>query len=91
MSTQALVLDFGGVISRTLFETHRDNERALGVAAGTLSWRGPFAPEGDRLWQRMQADEISERDYWHRRAQDVASLVGETGWSMADMVQRLRG
>ncbi|MEM9602493.1 MAG: HAD-IA family hydrolase [Pseudomonadota bacterium] len=91
MSTRALVLDFGGVISRTLFETHRDNERALGVAAGTLRWRGPFAPDSDPLWQRMQADEISERDYWHRRAQDVAALVGETGWSMANMVQRLRG
>ncbi|MEM6986219.1 MAG: HAD-IA family hydrolase [Pseudomonadota bacterium] len=91
MSAPALVLDFGGVISRTLFETHRENERALGVPEGSLNWRGPFDPTGDPLWQRMQADEISERDYWHQRAQDVAALVGEHDWSMVDMVRALRG
>src|SRR5690242_17483615 len=51
---QALVLDFGGVISRTLFETHALTEAALGLEAGTLGWRGPFAPETDPLWQSMQ-------------------------------------
>ena len=53
-STQALVLDFGGVISRTLFETHDLSEAALGLPPGTLTWRGPFAPETDVLWQAMQ-------------------------------------
>ena len=91
MSGAALVLDFGGVISRTLFETHADNEKALGVAPGTLDWFGPFKPESDTLWQQMQRDDITERDYWHQRAQDVAALVGQTDWSMADMVQALRG
>ena len=91
MSSTALVLDFGGVISRTLFETHDDNEKALGVPAGTLDWFGPFDPPSDPLWQRMQRDEISERDYWHQRAQDVAALVGQRDWSMVDMVQALRG
>jgi len=41
---KALILDFGGVISRTLFETHALSEAALGLAAGTLTWQGPFAP-----------------------------------------------
>ena len=54
--TQALVLDFGGVISRTLFETHDTTERALGLPAGTLTWRGPFDPASDALWREMQAD-----------------------------------
>ena len=31
---RALILDFGGVISRTLFETHDETERALGLPAG---------------------------------------------------------
>ena len=35
---KALVLDFGGVISRTLFETHDLTEKALGLAAGSLQW-----------------------------------------------------
>jgi putative hydrolase of the HAD superfamily len=56
---KALILDFGGVISRTLFETHALSEAALGLAAGTLTWQGPFAPETDALWQAMQADQIS--------------------------------
>ncbi|RUU51265.1 HAD family phosphatase, partial [Mesorhizobium sp. M7A.T.Ca.TU.009.01.1.1] len=29
---QALVLDFGGVVTRTLFETHALTEQALGLA-----------------------------------------------------------
>lgn len=91
MNKTALILDFGGVVTRTLFETHTENEKALGVPAGTLNWRGPFDPENDSLWQRMQADQISERDYWHQRAQEVAAMVGEADWSMADMVKALRG
>ena len=48
---KALVLDFGGVISRTLFETHDLSEAALGLPPGTLTWRGPFDPASDPLWQ----------------------------------------
>jgi hypothetical protein len=40
-TAQALVLDFGGVISRMLFETHPLTEQALGLAPGTLTRRGP--------------------------------------------------
>ncbi|MGO8586959.1 hypothetical protein ACC846_39105, partial [Rhizobium ruizarguesonis] len=41
---RSLILDFGGVVTRTLFETHYVTERALGLAAGTLTWRGPCHP-----------------------------------------------
>ena len=88
---QALVLDFGGVISRTLFETHALTEHALGLAPGTLTWRGPFAPEADALWRRMQAGEISERDYWFTRTREVGLLVGEEWSRMEQFVQRARG
>jgi putative hydrolase of the HAD superfamily len=37
--TLALVLDFGGVISRTLFDTHAQTEQALVLPAGTLTWQ----------------------------------------------------
>lgn len=89
--TRALILDFGGVISRTLFETHEITERALGLAPGTLQWRGPFDPAGDELWRRMQADEISERDYWLQRTQEVGRLLGEEWTRMETFVQRARG
>lgn len=88
---KALVLDFGGVISRTLFETHALTEQALGLAPGTLRWRGPFDPEGDTLWRDMQADKLSERDYYLQRAQEVGQLVGERWNRMEQLVQRARG
>ncbi|MBP6277350.1 MAG: HAD-IA family hydrolase [Limnohabitans sp.] len=90
-STKALVLDFGGVISRTLFETHDLSEAALGLPPGTLTWRGPFAPETDALWQAMQADHITEREYWTVRTQSVGRLVGEEWNDMQTFVQRARG
>ena len=90
-STKALVLDFGGVISRTLFETHDLSEAALGLPPGTLTWRGPFAPETDALWQDMQADRISEREYWMARTRSVGALVGEDWQDMQTFVQRARG
>lgn len=89
--SRALVLDFGGVISRTLFETHAQTEQALGLPAGTLTWRGPFEPDSDALWQSMQAGAISERDYWLTRTREVGALVGESWSEMRTLVQRARG
>jgi len=88
---QALVLDFGGVISRTLFETHALSEAALGLPPGTLTWRGPFDPDHDALWRDMQADRISERDYWGARTREVGRLLGEDWTAMETFVQRARG
>lgn len=87
---KGLLLDFGGVISVTLFERHASSEETLGLPAGTLSWRGPFDPGGDRLWADMIADRISERDYWARRAAEVGKLFGED-WEMLTLIQRTRG
>ena len=36
---KGLLLDFGGVISVTLFERHRLTEKLLGLPAGTMKWR----------------------------------------------------
>jgi putative hydrolase of the HAD superfamily len=90
-NVRALVFDFGGVISKTLFETHAATEQALDLAPGTLQWRGPFAPETDPLWQDMQADRISERDYWLQRSAQVGRLLGENWSDMQTLVERARG
>jgi putative hydrolase of the HAD superfamily len=90
-SSSALVLDFGGVISRTLFETHTLTEQALGLAPGSLQWRGPFDPETDLLWVAMQNDEISERDYWAERTREIGAMIGEQWTQMSQMVQAARG
>jgi len=90
-TADVLVLDFGGVISKTLFETHALSEAALGLPAGSLSWRGPFDPDGDALWRSMQAGDISERDYWMHRTQEVGRQVGSDWQEMRQFVQAARG
>ena len=90
-SSPALVLDFGGVISRTLFETHPLTEQALGLAPGSLQWRGPFDPDTDPLWVAMQNDEISERDYWAQRTREIGAMVGEQWSRITQKVKAARG
>lgn len=90
-SPRALVLDFGGVISKTLFETHDATEAALGLASGTLTWRGPFNEDSDPLWSAMQRGELSERDYWAARSREVGRLLGEDWHDMQTFVRRARG
>nr|WP_249158116.1 HAD-IA family hydrolase [Bradyrhizobium jicamae] len=86
-----MVLDFGGVISKTLFETHDLTEQALGLPPCTLKWLGPFAPDTDPLWVSMQRGEITERDYWLTRSREVGRLLGEEWSAMETFVQRARG
>jgi len=88
---RALILDFGGVVTRTLFETHGITERTLELPAGTLTWRGPFDPASDPLWVSLQAREITERDYWMTRTREVGALLGEDWTDMKTFVQRARG
>jgi putative hydrolase of the HAD superfamily len=89
--TRALVLDFGGVISKTLFETHALSEAALGLPSGTLTWRGPFDPATDAEWRAMQAGEMTERDYWALRMRETGALVSEVWTEFPQFVGRLRG
>ncbi|MGM4986248.1 HAD family hydrolase [Rhizobium pisi] len=91
MTQRALVLDFGGVISKTLFETHDLSEEALGLAPGTLTWRGPFDVSTDPLWSDMQAGRISERDYWTTRARETGSLVGKEWDTLPPFLSAVRG
>src|SRR5690606_20755520 len=70
---------------------HALTEQALGLPPGTLTWRGPFDPASDPLWQDMQADKLSERDYWMARTREVGRLVGEEWAAMETFVQRARG
>lgn len=88
---KSIILDFGGVISRTLFETHDLTEHALGLPRNTLKWKGPFDPKSDLLWQSMQNNEISERQYWHIRTKEVGVLVGQNWTQISDFIQAARG
>ena len=71
MKYSGLMLDFGGVILKTPFELHRIVENKINIPEGTLNWYGPFDAKSDRLWQKMQADKITEQDYWRERSKLV--------------------
>lgn len=85
-----LLLDFGSVITYSLFEKHRETEISLGLPPGSLTWLGPLDPRSDALWQSMQRDEISERDYWAARAAELGKACGEQGWDMFALIRRIR-
>jgi putative hydrolase of the HAD superfamily len=89
ITPRALLLDFGSVISLSAFERHRQTERALNLAPGSLTWMGPLDPDTDPLWAAMQRDEITEREYWAQRARELGEAVGESGWDMAALLGRL--
>jgi putative hydrolase of the HAD superfamily len=80
---KALLLDFGSVIQKSFFETRSALERLLKLPSGSLKWAGPFDPTGDPLWQQVLSSEISERDYWGRRAQEVGRMVGQN-WAIRE-------
>jgi putative hydrolase of the HAD superfamily len=84
----ALVLDFGGVISRTAFETHDMSERLLGLPSGSLKWRGPFDTDTDPLWVDMLAGRITERQYWCQRTCEVGRMLGEEWTQPQDFMRR---
>ncbi len=88
---RALLLDYGSVISISAFERHTETERILQLVPGSLTWLGPFDPTTDPLWASMQREEITEREYWAFRADELGLAVGESGWDMFTMAKRLRG
>ncbi len=59
-----LLLDFGGVLLKTIFELRHVAEPAL----GPLPWAGPFDPDNDDEWLRFRSGETTERQLWARRA-----------------------
>jgi len=83
----ALLLDFGCVIAKSVFEIIEPFERGLGLAPGTLAWRGPLDLDTDPLWRAMLAKELTERQYWERRANEIATLIGEE-WTPLDLMTR---
>jgi putative hydrolase of the HAD superfamily len=79
LSFDGLLLDVGAVVVRTPFEMHRVAEARYGLAPGALGWMGPYDPSSDPLWRSMQAGQLSELDYWQRRAEETERRAGRRG------------
>ena len=72
-----LIIDFGGVITFSLFERCRDIEQLYRLPDGSLDWTGPFNPPNDEFWQQYLSGQISERDYWYIRCGELGQLLKE--------------
>jgi putative hydrolase of the HAD superfamily len=72
---KSLLLDFGGPVLRTPFELLRGGEVRAGLPQGSLRWTGPFDPAADSDWRAMQRGDLTERDYWQRKADEFAALT----------------
>lgn len=81
---KALLLDFGGVCLLSPVELHRHTEKRLGLPERILTWMGPVDPSTDPLWRALLAEELSERAYWQRRAEEVGRLAGRHPFAVAD-------
>jgi len=91
VNDRGLLLDIGGVV-------------LVGgpILAGRLASRDPRQAEvvdavsgpdglgspGDQLWQQMLAGQVSERQYWARRAEQLGTAIGET-WQTRDLMTRM--
>lgn len=64
MTASGLLLDVGVVLFKSAWEIADDYERIQGLPPGTVVGRGPLDPQGDERWQRYQAGEATEREYW---------------------------
>lgn len=79
----AVLLDFGGVVYRSVLELVPRWAAQLGLPeAGQRS--GPFGASPDDLWQRMQRGEVTEREYWRQRAEEFGALLGHA-WTTRDL------
>lgn len=84
-----LLLDFGGVCLLTPFELHRYLEGALGLAAGSVTWMGPYDPSTDDLWRELfTGTALKEREYWERRSALLGEQIGRP-MSTADYMRLL--
>jgi putative hydrolase of the HAD superfamily len=87
---RTLLLDFGGVIVRTIFECLGQIEHCFGLKAGSLQWTGSLDPARDESWRAVADGRISERDYWRDRLSTLGQLVGRK-LGMAEVIAAMCG
>ncbi|HEY1918136.1 MAG TPA: HAD-IA family hydrolase [Streptosporangiaceae bacterium] len=81
----ALLLDYGGVVSRSTFELLPLIGAGHPELAGLLRRRGTLGPDHDDLWAQMMRREISEREYWARRSAEFGRAF-HADWDVRAMM-----
>ena len=81
----ALLLDYGGVVHRSTLELIADLAARHPELRDAARRRGPLGAEHDELWAQMMRREITERDYWSRRAAEIGRAFG-ADWDVRDLM-----
>ena len=84
---RGLLLDIGGVVHRTgihLVGRLADHEPAMKPVLDRI---GGIASHRDELWQQVMRHQVTEREYWARRAAELGAALGQT-WDTRDLMHR---
>jgi putative hydrolase of the HAD superfamily len=83
---EVVLWDIGQVLYQSPFERFTELENHVGMPEGTLP-RGPFVPEGDPEYDRVDSGERDEPEYWR----DIETLARETvpGLGLYDALREL--
>ncbi len=82
-----LLLDIGGVVHNTGVRMVERLARREPAMRPVIEEIGGIASDRDELWQRMLRRQVTERDYWARRACELGAAVGET-WDTRALMDR---
>ena len=85
------MLDLGGTVFRSGSEMLALLGDAEPAVRGVVARRGPLGPEHDALWDCMIGGEITEREYWRRRSDEVGAALGRPGWPIQEFMHVLYG
>ena len=85
---KGLLLDIGGVVHRTSMYLAGRLAETEPRLRPVLERTGDLGTERDELWQRLLSRQVSEREYWARRAAEFGAAIGET-WDTQALINRL--
>jgi len=85
---RGLLLDIGGVVHSTAMHLVGRLAETEPAMKPVLERIGGIASDRDELWQQMLSGQVTERDYWARRAEEFGAAVGQP-WDTRAMMHRL--
>ncbi|GAA3227228.1 HAD-IA family hydrolase [Pseudonocardia petroleophila] len=87
---RALLLDLGGTVFRSGSELLGEYGAVEPRVRAVTARRGPLGTEPDPEWDAMIRQDISEREYWRIRSDEVGAALGRD-WPIQEFMHTLYG
>ena len=85
---RALLLDLGGTVFRSGSELLGEYGAVEPRVRAATARRGPLGTEPDPEWDAMIRQDISEREYWRRRSDEIGAALGRD-WPIQEFMHTL--